>query len=121
MLIIGIIFKTIVTIPLIDSFYRMGYNLIIGDILSTVIGLLISIIIGLIILNRLYKVNLFKNFEELLKTIYTNIILCFILVIIQLIIPINTASILESVKTIIIYVIITIIFMIINKKIQIRH
>ena len=36
-LIVGIISKIILIVPLINSFYRMGYNLIYGDIISTII------------------------------------------------------------------------------------
>jgi len=40
-LIVGLISKMILIIPLINSFYRMGYNLIYGDIISTIISMFI--------------------------------------------------------------------------------
>ena len=88
-LIIGIISKLILVIPLINSFYRMGYNLVYGDVLSTVIGMFFSIIV-----NYIYIVNTThsdeKYFDKVLKILFDNIVFCIILVLVQFIIPMNT-------------------------------
>ena len=64
----GLIAKLILIIPLINSFYRMGYNLIYGDIISTIIGLLITITINYIyIKNKQRKKE--NNFEIIGKDI----------------------------------------------------
>lgn len=104
-LISGIITKAILIVPLINSFYRMGYNLIYGDIISTIIGFLISIIINYIYLYNTSKIKI-NNLMKVLKTLYDGIIFCSILIICQFVIPINTDSYLKSILILIIYVII---------------
>jgi len=88
-LIIGIISKLVLIVPLINSFYRMGYNLIYGDILSTIIGMFLSIAVNYIyIVNT--NVSSEKYFEKFLKILFDNIVFCIVLVLIQFIIPMNT-------------------------------
>lgn len=99
----GIIIKLIITLPLIDSFYRMGYSLIYGDIASNIIVGLISVILGIIIINNKIKLNLLTEFDSILRIIYENIILCFILVLLDLIIPTNTTNRLSAIGIILIY------------------
>ena len=88
-LIIGIISKLILVIPLIDSFYRIGYNLVYGDIISTSIGMFLSIVV-----NYIYIVNTTHNtekyFDKVLKILFDNIVFCIILVLIQFVIPMKT-------------------------------
>ena len=90
-LIIGLISKLILIIPLINSFYRMGYNLVYGDVLSTSIGMFLTITV-----NYIYIVNTThsneKYFEKVLKILFDNIVFCIILVLVQFIIPMNTDS-----------------------------
>ena len=107
-LIVGIISKSILIVPSINSFYRMGYNLIYGDIVSTMIGMFISIVTNYIYI----KINnpKEKSLEKILTTLYENIILCIILVLIQFIIPINTDSYIKAIFLLIIYISISIIF-----------
>lgn len=104
---IGLITKIILIIPLINSFYRMGYNLLYGDIVSTIIGLLISIIINYIYLRKKSN-NKEKYFEKILDILYENIILTIILILIEFIIPIDTSNYIKSLGLIIIYLFISI-------------
>ena len=112
---LGIITKIIITIPLINSFYRMGYNLVYGDILSTIIAMFISIIINYIYLKRVNKSKI-NYFEKILDILYDNILLCIILLLVQFIVPIDTSSYLKSFGLIIIYLIISIVFIKIKNK-----
>ena len=115
-LITGLIFKLILTIPLINSFYRMGYSLMYGDILSTIIAMLLSIIINHIYLTNKYQKE--KNYlEKILTILYENIILCIILILVEFIIPIKQASYLKSLLLIGVYLLICyIIFKLKNQK-----
>jgi len=113
-LIIGILSKIILTIPLIDAIYRMGYNLIYGDIISTIISISISIIINYIYIKRKNKNE--KTLEKILKLLYESILLCIVLVLLQFIIPIKNKSYIETIFTFIIYVTISIICIRLKKK-----
>ena len=88
-LIVGIISKVILIIPLINSFYRMGYNLVYGDILSSIIGMILSIIIGYIyITNTILDKE--KYLGRILNILFDNIVFCIVLVLVQFVIPMNT-------------------------------
>ncbi|MBQ8219348.1 MAG: hypothetical protein IJZ79_06310 [Bacilli bacterium] len=116
-LLIGIILKLITTIPLINSFYRMGYNLIYGDILSTAIAMTITIIINYTYLLAKNKEKKEKNyFIKVLNTLYENIILGIILIITQFIIPIKTDNYIYSLILIFIYLTISYLYFKIKKK-----
>lgn len=113
-LISGIISKLILTIPLINALYRIGYNLIYGDIISTIISMSISIVINYIYIKT--KNPKEKTLEKILTTLYENILLCIILVLLQFIIPINNDNYLKSLILLTIYIFISIIFIKIKKK-----
>lgn len=107
---IGLIFKLIFTPPIIASFYRMGYPLVMGDVTSTIISYIIVIIIGNYFIQKTYKVPIFSNLEKILNIIYNNIILMVELILLQLIITINPTTRSKALLLIIIYSIIAIIF-----------
>lgn len=113
-LITGIIAKIILIVPLINSFYRMGYNLVYGDIISTIIGMSLSIIINYIYLKSKNKKE--KTLDKMLATLYESIVLCIILVILQFIIPLKTDSYIKSIFLFGIYLFISITFLNIKKK-----
>lgn len=114
-LIIGIISKIVLIVPLINSFYRMGYNLVYGDITSTSIAMFISIIINYIFLKKIDNSHTIY-FEKILDIFNENILLCIILILVQFIIPIDTSSYLKSLGLIIIYTSLSIIFIKIKNK-----
>lgn len=114
-LFIGLIIKIILIVPLINSFYRMGYSLIYGDILSTAIAMFISIIINYIYLRNINKKS-DNYFEKILNILYENIILTIILIVVQFIIPMDTKHYFKSLGLIIIYLTISIAFIIIKNK-----
>lgn len=116
-LIAGLIAKVVLVIPLINSFYRMGYNLVYGDILSTSIAMFTSVIINYIYLRQLNKTKE-KYFTKILDILYDNIILAIILIVIEFIIPLNTKNYFASLGLIIVYVIISIVYIIIKNKIK---
>lgn len=112
---IGIITKLLTTIPLINTFYRMGYNLIYGDILSTMISFFIPTIIGYMSSsNKSSKGE--KYLDKILNVFYENIILTIILIIIEFIIPITTDSYLKSILLIILYLLVSYEFFKIKNK-----
>ena len=114
-LILGIVTKVVLIIPLINSFYRMGYNLIYGDIISTIIGMFLSIIINYIYIRNTEKAN--ENyFEKILNILYENILLCIILIAIQFIVPMNTDSYFKAIGLIFIYIIVSITFIKLKNK-----
>lgn len=98
---LGIMAKIILMIPLVDSFYRMGYNLVYGDIISTIIGMSISIVVNYIYFKNKERDERF--FEKLLRSMYESIFLCIILVVMQFIIPIRTDNYIYSLLLMVIY------------------
>lgn len=113
-LIFGIISKLILTVPLINSFYRMGYNLIYGDIISTMVSMFISIVINYIYIKA--KSPKEKTLEKILTTLYESILLCIILVLMQFVIPIKTDNYLKALILLCIYIFVSIMFIKIKKK-----
>ena len=74
-----IIFKLIMTIPCINSFYMMGYNQVYGEIFSTTISYILGIIFIMITLNKKYQINsnFFENYfeEDKINMVYREIVL----------------------------------------------
>ena len=114
-LLIGLLSKVIITIPLINAFYRMGYNLIYGDITSSIISMTISIVIGYIPAKNKSPKGA-KYLDKILNILYENIILAIILIILEFIVPINTTSYLKSLLLIVLYLSISYGFFKIKKK-----
>lgn len=116
----GIIIKTIIEIPLINSSYRMGYDLTLGSIISTSIGLLLSIILLSIFITKKYKIDLINCFNNILNTIYTNIIYLLILILFTLIIKVDNNTYYINILVIILYISISIILNIIKKRMNVK-
>ena len=114
----GLLIKAIFTVPMINSFYRMGYNVIYGDIIASIMGLFTSFLGAVICINSKYKIDFTKVFEKILNVIYENILLCLILVVCSMIIPLNVNSNLEALVVILIYIIIYYIFIILKRIIK---
>ena len=112
---IGLLLKIILIIPLINSFYRMGYNLLYGDIVSSIIGMFASVIINYIYLRNKEKKK-DNYFEKILDILYENIILTIILVLTEFIVPIDTSSYIKTIGLIIIYLTISIIYINLKNK-----
>lgn len=113
-LLVGILSKIILIVPLINSFYRMGYNLIYGDIISTIISLFLSIIINYIYLKNKFKKE--KILDKILTTLYENMILCILLIILQFIIPIKTNNYIITVLIFVVYLAVSVLFFRVKKK-----
>lgn len=113
-LLTGILVKIILTIPLINSFYRMGYNLIYGDIVANIIGMFVSYIMTILYLNKKYKIDFSNSFEKILNIVYENIILSLILIISSMVISLNVNSKSQALIVIIIYIVIYVIYNIIK-------
>lgn len=117
-LLLGLLIKIIIEVPLINSAYRMGYDQILGSILSTSIGLITSITILTIFITKKYKINLLNNFNNILNIIYTNIIYLLLLVLLTLIVKVDNTKYYINILVINFYIFISIIFNIVNKKIN---
>lgn len=113
----GLIITLITSIPIINSSYRMGYNLVGGSLISIILGITISIIIGIILIKKKLKLSLLNNFNDILNMIYENIIYSLVLVLFTFIVKVNINSIIKSILVIIFYIFITIIFYITKEKI----
>lgn len=116
-LLIGLIISIITNIPIINSSYRMGYDMASGSLVSIILGFIISTIIGIILINKKLKLSLINNFNDILNIIYENIIYSLILILFTFIIKVNITSITKSILVIIFYIFITIIFYTIKRKI----
>ena len=117
----GLLIKIIFEIPLINSTYRMGYDITLGSILSTSLGLLITIILLTIFITKKYKINLLNNFNNILNIIYTNIIYLLILVLFTLIVKVDNTKYYINILVIIFYLFISILFNIIKNKLNKRN
>lgn len=115
-LLIGLVISLITIIPIINSSYRMGYNLVSGSIMSIILGITISTIIGIILIRNKLKLSLLDNFNNILNIIYSNIIYTLILVLFTFIIKVDIDKIFNSILVIIFYIFISIVFYIIKKK-----
>lgn len=117
-LLIGMVIKLILVVPLVSSLYRMGYNLLYGDMLSSVIGYFIVIILLIFTNRNKLKVDFIHKFDKILNIIYYNIILCIILLLFSLVIPVNVDSFWDGIKVLIVYLVISFGYIIIRKKID---
>lgn len=115
-LLIGLVISLITSIPIINSSYRIGYNLVSGSIMSIILGITISTIIGIILIRNKLKLSLLDNFNNILNIIYSNIIYTLILVLFTFIIKVDIDKIFNSILVIIFYIFISIVFYIIKKK-----
>ena len=109
-IIILLVVKIVFTLPIIGSFYRMGYELIYGDIVSSMVAYFTSIIVCIILINNKCHVNFSKCFDKTLTIIYENILLGVILVLLQLFISTYVNTRLQALGVIFIYLVIALIF-----------
>lgn len=116
----GLLVKVVFEIPLIDTIYRMGYNLSFGSILANTIGLAISILVGIFFLYKKLKISFTSNFNNILNIIYENILLCSILLLFTLIVKVETNNFISSLLVIIFYLIIASLFFAIKKTLKKR-
>ncbi len=105
-LIFGLIVKVILLIPLVDSIYRMGYNLIYGDIISSILGMTMSIVINYVYIRNVYKLKNNNYLEKIFRVVYDNLFLLFILLLLEFCIPIKSNNKLISLLVIILYILI---------------
>ena len=118
MLLIGVIIKLVLVVPLISSLYRMGYNLLYGDMLSSVIAYFVVMVLLVFSNRKKFKVDFIHKFDKILDIIYYNIILCVILLLFTLIVPVKVNSVLEGIKVVIIYLGIGFGYIFIRRKID---
>ena len=111
-LVIGILLlvKIVFTIPMIGSFYRMGYELIYGNIVASMMAYLCASIVSIILINNKCHVNFSKCFDKTLTIIYENILLSLILVLLQLVISTYVNNRLQALGVILVYMIIAVVF-----------
>ena len=117
-LLLGLLVKIIFEIPLINSSYRMGYDLVLGSILSSSLGMITTIIINVIFITKKYKINLLSNFNNILNIVYSNIIYLLILVLCTLIVKVDGSKYFINILVIMFYVFVSVIFYIIRKIIH---
>lgn len=112
---LGVIFKLILIYPLIGAVYRMGYNLIYGDILANMISYMVVIILLFVLLKKKRAISLKKYFDLLLTILYNNIIYSLILILLTLFIDIDVKTRFNAVIVILIYLLVSIIFAFLKK------
>lgn len=120
-LLLGLVIKLVLVVPLISSLYRMGYNLLYGDMLSSLIAYFVVIILLMISNSSKCEFDFIKKFDKILNIIYYNIILCVILLLFTLVIPVNIDTRLEGVKVIVIYLFISFMYMIVRRRMKINE
>jgi hypothetical protein len=115
-LIIGIAVKLLLLIPFVDAVYRMGFDLIYGDVFTTIIGMTISIIINYTYIKNKYRLENEGYIDKYIKVIYQNIILFLILILLAFILPIKNDNKLLSILVILVYTFITFIYIKLQKR-----
>ena len=124
---IGLIIKLVFIVPLISSIYRMGFNLLYGDLFSSIISYIVVIILLLISNKNKYKINFAKKFDLILNAIYYNILLCIVLLLTSLIVSVKVVSRINAIKVILVYLFISYLYIFIrgrrdkNERIIIRN
>lgn len=116
-LLTGMVIKLILVVPLVSSLYRMGYNILYGDMLSNVISYIVVIILLIVSNSSKCKIDFISKFDRVLDIIYYNMILCVILLLFSLVVPVKVDGILEGIKVIIIYLIISFVYIVARNKI----
>ena len=114
----GLLIKLVLVVPMISSLYRMGYNLLYGDMLSSVVSYFIVIVMLIIFISKKCEIDFINKFDKILDIIYYNMILCVVLLLFSLVIPINVDSRIEGLKVIIIYIFVSFIYIVVRKKID---
>ena len=89
---VGLIFKLLLNVNLISSFAKMGLPPIYGSITASIIGYLVTFIICIIILSTKYKIKFDKTVSNFIDIIICGVIMCFVLMILNLIVPVNNSS-----------------------------
>lgn len=115
-LMIGIGIKLISSYSLMLSFSRMGYDIINGEMLSSVLGLFISILFILIFIIRKEKISISKLIEMIMTVVNEGILLALILIVVSIFIPLTINSKLKSLIIILIYLIISYIILKVKKQ-----
>ena len=115
-LIIGIAVKLLLLIPFVDAVYRMGFDLIYGDVFTTIIGMTISIIINYTYIKNKYRLENEGYIDKYIKVIYQNIILFLILILLAFILPIKNDNKLLSILVILVYTFLTFIYIKLQKR-----
>lgn len=124
---IGLIIKLVFIVPLISSIYRMGFNLLYGDLFSGIISYIVVIILLIISNKNKYKINFAKKFDLILNAIYYNILLCIVLLLTSLIVSVKVVSRINAIKVILVYLFISYLYIFIrgrrdkNERIIIRN
>ena len=110
LILLGVFFKVIIVYPLINAVYRMGYNLIYGDILANMFSYGLVIMLLFLILQKKKLICFSKYFDSLLKVFYNNIIYSLVLILLTLFVSINTKTRLYSGIVILVYLFISMLF-----------
>ena len=124
---VGIIIKLVFIVPLISAIYRMGFNLLYGDLFSSIISYIVVIILLIISNKNKYKINFAKKFDLILNAIYYNILLCIVLLLTSLIVSVKVVSRINAIKVILVYLFISYLYIFIrgrrdkNERIIIRN
>ena len=105
-IVLGIVLKCILSVPLINLFYRIGFSMIYGNIISTIMSLLIVIVVGIIYINKNEKCSFVEYFKNMIKVLFVNAILFVILVLFMLIISVKATNIIHAIGIIIVYFVI---------------
>ena len=113
---IGLIIKLVFIVPLISSIYRMGFNLLYGDLFSSIISYIVVIILLIISNKNKYKINFAKKFDLILNAIYYNILLCIVLLLTSLIVSVKVVSRINAIKVILVYLFISYLYIFIRRS-----
>lgn len=88
----GLIFKLLLNVNLMDSFYKMGLPPIYGSITASIIGYLVTFVICVVFLIKKYRIKLDTTVNNFMDIFISTLLMSFVLIILSLIIPINTHS-----------------------------
>ena len=94
----------------------MGFNLLYGDLFSSIISYIVVIILLIISNKNKYKINFAKKFDLILNAIYYNILLCIVLLLTSLIVSVKVVSRINAIKVILVYLFISYLYIFIRRR-----
>ena len=105
-LIVGFILKSIFNVPLMYAFDKIGMHPAYGVTLATIIAYFISFLLNLSYIKRRLNITLSETSNRVIKTIFITAIMTIVILLLELVLPINTTSRLLALLICIVYAIV---------------
>lgn len=102
----GFLLKVLLNVPLIYGFHKMGLPAYYGAITCSILGYLLSLVICLICLNKKYGIHYENTIKQAVNIFSSTIVMAIIILLLQLVLPVVSASRLLNIPIVLMYTII---------------